>query len=218
MKKTHSTLRFVCMALISIFAIHPLEATEIKTSEPQLDEATRIIRAGDLMRLTLKLPGRSTAVLNKVEKAGDVATPDGSFIKADGLTLETFRTNFAKLYEGIHGYEEAKIEAFISSSPYTVIKYPTGKMPDLTSTNIPPPTVYPRNFKTPTSIWKAIQDEGGIPKQINSAKIAILRKNLERKNLDCHGTDGSPDGVTALESGDYLFLIPEKVPVSRIFE
>jgi hypothetical protein len=208
---------------VGLFCLHFLHfpnsnAEDVKKNERHLDEPERVIHSGDLMRLTLRLPGKSFGALNKVEKNGEVATPDGSFIKADKLDLETFRSNFVNLYKGIHGYEEVQIEAYISSSPFTVIKYPNRKAPDLTSTNLPPPTVYPRNFKVPTTIWTVIQDEGGVPPGVSASKIQLLKRDLSRKTFDCHESNGNPDGKTLIESGDYLFLVPEKAPVSQIFE
>jgi hypothetical protein len=213
---------FFVIAFQVVFASD--SAVQITKTEKKLDEPERVIHSGDLLRLTLRIPaqegqsGQSWGALNKVEKNGEVATPDGSFIKADGLALGTFRTNFANLYKPIPSYRDAQVDAYISSSPFGVVKYPKDKMPNLTSTNIPPPTIYPRNFRAPYTVWNAIQDEGGIPKEVDASKICILKRNLERKILDCHQTDGKPDGGIFIESGDYLFLVPAQAPVTHLFD
>ena len=186
-----------------------------------------MIHSGDLMKITLKVPGRTLGSLEKVEKAGDVATPDGSFVKANGLTLAAFRTSLANLYADIPGYEEVRIEVCITSSPYSVIKYDPDRKTSvsISSTNTSgsvnakiAPTIYPRNFETPITIWQAIQLEGGIPHEVDPHRIQVLKSNVDRKTFDCSGKEGLPDGTTAIESGDYLFLVPPETPISKIFD
>jgi len=194
---------------------------------PGLIEPDRVIHKNDVVKITLRMPGRSVGSLEAVQKDGDVATPDGSFVKADGLSLLAFRTNLAAVYAGIIGYENVRIEAYIYSSPYRVMGYhfpQTAPVPadhalaQSVATNLPPPTIYPRIFKSPLTIWQAIQLEGGIPKGVNSTRVRILKRDLQRKTLDCSGKDGMPDGNRPVESGDNIFLVPDGVPILDIFD
>ena len=191
----------------------------------RLSERDRVIHTGDLVRITLRQPLRAIGSLEAVEKSGDVATPDGSFVKADGLTLLGLQTNLVAMYRGIIGYEEVQVETSIYCSPYKIVKYDAFKAAAATNRvnqsegpKGPPATLYPRIFKEPMTLWQAIELEGGFPKDVNPKKINILRRNLERTTYDCSGKDGAPDGKKIIESGDYLFLVPEDTPLSGIFE
>ena len=81
------------------------------------------IHIGDTLRMSVAVPGRKNGALETVQKNGDVATPDGSFIRADGVTLGQFRTDLLNLYGNISGYEQVQVEACIDSSPYKVVRY-----------------------------------------------------------------------------------------------
>ncbi len=192
----------------------------------RLSEPDRVIHVGDMIKITLRQPDRAIGSLEAVQKIGDVATPDGSYVKADGLTLLGLRTNLANMYRGIIGYEEVKIEASIHSSPYKIVKYDPKKAAAATHVvtqsempaSGPPATLYPRIFKEPITLWQAIELEGGLPKDVNPRHINILKRDLKRSTFDCSGKDGAPDGKQILESGDYIFLVPESTPLSGIFE
>jgi hypothetical protein len=170
-----------------------------------------------MLKITFMFPGKTLHSLEPVQKHGDVAAPDGNFVKAAGCSLLSFRTNLAAVYQGIAGYEELRQEAFIYSSPYRVIRY-ASKVLDLNFTNVPPPTIFPRIFRTPLTVWKSIELEGGVPDGVDASQIRVLKHNLERRVLDCSHANGSPDGSQHVESGDYIFLVPEKTPVNDIFE
>lgn len=185
--------------------------------KPHLDEPDRIIHTDDLMRLTIRFPDHAMGVLEKVQKNGEVATPDGSMIKAAGLKLKEFRSDFLKLYADLPTYEGVKVEAYISSSPYAVIKLPEPTQEDV-SKKARVPRVFRKIFQKPTTLWDAIQEQGGIPPEVDPSKIRILKRGLVRKTFDCHLQGGLPDGKTLVESGDYIFLVPADVPVSQIFD
>ncbi len=200
-------------------------------TSPGLTEPTRTIHQGDMVRITLRFPDRTLGSLEAVQKNGDVATPEGSFVKADGISLLGFRTNLAAMYATITGYEGVNIDASIASSPYRVIKYSPNhplparyssststNAPASVSTNLPPATVLPRIFTAPLTLWEAIGLEGGVPQGVNPAKIHVLKKNLGRKAFDCSGPGGRPDGGAPVENGDSIFLVPEGTPLSSIFE
>jgi hypothetical protein len=199
-----------------------------KDIETRLEEPGRIIRPGDLMRTTLKLPGRKFGSLEKVERNGEVATPDGSFIKADGLTLAEFRKNLLNLYEKTYEPGTVEVEAFIYSSPYHIITVPKITKPtakgDETEEEVPQkqkkpvPAVLPRSFKTPLTLWQAIKIEGGIPKGVDPKRIKVLRRDLKREVFDGSTGADSELGRNFLNSGDYIFLVPPDVPVSQVFD
>ncbi len=201
--------------------------------EKRLDEPERVIHCGDLIKITIKFPGRALGSLEAVQKDGDVATPEGSFIKANGLSLASFRADLIALYASVPSYEEVLIEASIASSPYSVVQFnpsrsslprdknatTSANKSSVSEKSAPAaPTIYSRNFKTPLTVWRAIQIEGGIPTGVDPRQIRVLKRSLARKTLDCGGKNGMPDGDTPIESGDYLFLVPDDVPVSKIFD
>jgi hypothetical protein len=184
-------------------------------------EPDRVIRVGDLVQITMKLPDRSFTTREPVQKGGEVATPEGSFLPAKGINIGNFTTNLLQHYSKLRGYEEAQVRVVISSSPYKVVRYieSSSKQTSVTSTNsVKPPTVLPRIFKKSMTLWEAVQEEGGLPKDVNPKRIMVLKQDLNRKSHDCSGPKGEPDGKTPVESGDYIFLVPEDAPVSQIFE
>lgn len=81
------------------------------------------IQVGDTLRMEVSVPGRKNAVLETVQKNGDVATPDGSFIRAGGVSLGQFRLDLLHLYGNIPGYEQVQVSAYVDSSPYKVVRY-----------------------------------------------------------------------------------------------
>jgi len=98
-------------------------STPVAVPVIRLSEPTRTIYAGDMLRMDVSVPGRKYGALEQVQKSGDVATPDGSFIRADGVSLGQFRTDLLKIYQNIPGYEKVEATAFIDSSPYKVVRY-----------------------------------------------------------------------------------------------
>lgn len=187
----------------------------------EMSEPDRVMRVGDLVQITMKLPDRSFTSREPIQKGGEVATPDGSFLSAKGITIGSFTTNLLQHYSKLRGYEEAKVIVVIYSSPYKVVRYveSASKQPSVTSTNsVRPPTVLPRIFKNSMTLWEAIQEEGGLPRDVYPKRIKVLKQDLTRKSYDCSGPKGEPDGQTPVESGDYIFLVPEDAPVSQIFE
>jgi hypothetical protein len=192
-------------------------SSNLTLSVSDLNQTNRIIRIGDVIKITLQLPGRTLGSLEPVQKeGGDVATPEGSFLKALGLSLADFRTELNEHYKSIPGYEEAKASALIYSSPYRIIKHFANDKGSHSSTNAP--GIYRRCFKQDLTVWQAIQQEGGVPENVDRHKINILKRDLSRKTLDCSGKNGNPDGSLLIESGDYIFLVPEGTSVSKIFD
>ncbi len=183
-------------------------------------EPERVIHKGDMVKITLRMPNRAIGSLEPVQKNGEVATPDGSFVKAEGITLHALTTNLAAMYAPIPTYQNLKIETLIWSSPYKVIRYQTD--PPLaisqTSTNNPPPTLFPRVFRSTLTLWEAIQLEGGIPRGVRPDQVHVLKRDLTRKSYNCSGAGGIPDGTNIVETGDCLFLVPEGTPLSGIFD
>lgn len=193
----------------------------------RLSEPDRVIHKGDMLRIRVSQPARdgqfarTHGSLPVVEKNGDVATPEGSFVKAAGLTLLGLRTNLVAMYAGVRGYEGAKVEVEISSCPYKVIRYDPKKVA-AAGTNAPPATILPRNFRAPLTVWQAIQEEGGLPVGVEAKRVCVMRDDdlgkAERTILDCSGKDGAPDGGRMMESGDFLFLIPGNSPLGSMIE
>src|SRR3990167_912408 len=71
-------------------------AAETKPSVPAgvgMTNPNATIHIGDTLRMSVAVPGRKNGALETVQKNGDVATPDGSFIRAYGVTLGQFRTD-----------------------------------------------------------------------------------------------------------------------------
>lgn len=99
------------------------ESSPVAVPVARLSEPDRVIHAGDMLRMDVTVPGRKNGSLEQVQKSGDVATPDGSFIKADGVTLAQFRIDLLKIYQNIPGYEKVEAAAYIDSSPYKVVRY-----------------------------------------------------------------------------------------------
>lgn len=200
----------------------PLDVNEPdrqRATAPGLNEPDRLIRRDDMVKITLRRPGSTLGSLEGVRKNGEVATPDGASVRADGLTLAGFLKELRDMYGRVPGNENLKVEAFIWSSPYRVVRYnPDSTPPPAAGTNRPPATVYPRIFKAPLTIWEAIQLDGGIPRGVDPSRVRVLKRDLARKTLDCSGPEGRPDGRTPVESGDYLFLVPEGTPLSTIFD
>jgi hypothetical protein len=190
-----------------------------QASAPGLTEPGRIIRRDDMVKIVLRRPGSTLGSLEGVGKDGNVATPDGARMIADGLTLGAFRESLREMYLRVLGNEELVVEAWIWSSPYRVVRYKSEeKSPVAMGTNRPPATVFPRIFRAPLTVWEAIQLDGGVPPGVDSSKIRILKRDLGRRTLDCSGKSGEPGGQTPVESGDYLFLVPEGTPLSGIFD
>jgi hypothetical protein len=201
---------FLIFALISITWLHA-----------EMIEPDRVMRVGDLVQIKLKLPDRSFTTREPIQKTGEVPTPEGSFLPASGFSIGLFTTNLIQHYSKLRGYESAEVAVVIYSSPYKVVRYveSTSKPSNVTSTNsVKPPTLLPRSFKKPITLWEAIQEEGGFPQNINSRKVKVLKQDLSRKTYDCSGPKGEPDGKIQVESGDYIFLVPEDAPISQIFE
>ena len=172
-----------------------------------------------MVKIVLRRPGSTLGSLEGVGKDGNVATPDGARVTADGLTLGAFRESLREMYRRVPGNEELTVEAWIWSSPYRVVRYkPEENSPVATGTNRPPATVFPRIFRAPFTVWEAIQLDGGVPPGVDSSKIRILKRDLARRTLDCSGKSGEPGGQIPVESGDYLFLVPEGTPLSGIFD
>lgn len=200
-------------------------------AEQHLDEPGRMIHTGDLMKITIRLPDHTLGSLEPVADDGDVPTPEGSFVKAAGMTLGSFRKNLTSFYATIPGYEKVQFEAYIFSSPYAIIlpSAPMASSPGFQGMDYPanapvaapkekPPIIYRRIFEAPLTVWQAIKLEGGIPPKVDPRHIRILKGNLERKTLDCSGPNGAPDGNTAVETNDSIFVVSDDVPVSKIFE
>lgn len=190
-----------------------------QASAPGLVESGRIIHRDDMVKIVLRRPGSTLGSLEGIGKDGNVATPDGARVSADGLTLGAFRESLREMYHRVPGNEELAIEAWIWSSPYRVVRYPPeGASPLGTGTNRPPATVFSRIFRAPLTVWEAIQLDGGVPPGVDSSKIRVLKRDLARRTLDCSGKHGEPGGGTPMESGDSLFLVPEGTPLSGIFD
>jgi hypothetical protein len=88
-----------------------------------MNDPNTTLQPGDTIRMEVIVPGRKNAVLETVQKNGDVATPDGSFIRAGGVSLAQFRLDLLNLYGAIPGYEQVQVDAYIDSSPYKVVRY-----------------------------------------------------------------------------------------------
>jgi len=88
-----------------------------------MNDPNTTLHVGDTLRMEVAVPGRKQGALETVQKSGDVATPDGSFVRADGISLGQFRTDLLNLYGNIPGYEEVQVSAHIESSPYRVVRY-----------------------------------------------------------------------------------------------
>lgn len=200
---------------------------------PLMNESNRVIRCGDVLRTTLRLPGRTLGSLEVVQKDGNVVTAEGSFVEAADLTLAAFRKNLAAMYGEVSTYTNAQVEAYIYSSPYRVVRYApdpprqprkdvahdaSGNTNLVSKADLARPVIFSRVFKTPITVWLAIQFEGGIPPKVNPARIRILKFDLRRKTLNCGGAEGTPDGNEPVESGDCIFLIPGDDPAAQIFE
>ena len=88
-----------------------------------MNDPNTTIHVGDTLRMDVAVPSRKFGALETVQRDGQVATPDGSFIRADGVSLAQFRTDLLNLYGNIPGYEKVLVSATIDSSPYKVVRY-----------------------------------------------------------------------------------------------
>jgi len=89
--KSPVALRFLLP--LFLFGCAGPQSSQLHKNEPpspiekRLDEPERVIHCGDLIKITIKFPGRALGSLEAVQKDGDVATPEGSFIKANAETI-----------------------------------------------------------------------------------------------------------------------------------
>ncbi|MBV9464426.1 MAG: hypothetical protein JO317_09375, partial [Verrucomicrobiae bacterium] len=206
------------------------------------------LQRGDKLRMEIQQPNQKFVSIEAIQDSGEIVTPDGSLIRAAGMTLAQFEEAVRQMFAGALGYEQSQFHATLVSCPYRVVRYTAqhdrtagSVFPEAAeehqkkawsedfwedfhrqtnasatalaasvanSTNAVavrksrPALLLKRTFKAPISVWQAIRQEGGIPADVNPAKIHLLRDGTEQMNLDCSGKDGAPDGDKPVMSGD----------------